>query len=669
MSAAQRPVTWLLRGTRLGLDQVSRAAAAALVRVLRLACQRRRLLGVLGLVAALASIGAAAPAAACGPPSCPDPSGLAGQLPGPDLKGSNAPTLFEAYPSDMFTNVDRDLGATDIPEQAAAFLIDIGMTLLVLVIRGCLVLAQWITSQHVFADLLAGAGTAITAVADAVYWPLLPVSLSVGVMAAYTLHTRERKGLSEFAWVIATAVIGIALISQPVRYLTDANNARVSLSAAVTGAMSSAAGDGLNTPIPASPTYNGDSATEATRKVSDAIWRTYVVAPWCLEEFGSLEMCQKYGKRYLDDVAGGTKTKDAMNAIRHDHSITSDNTDHWMVGKSTGGRIGIMLLSIITSLPFAVLILALAIGALMALIMAIALAILGGLFLLGWPVKGRPRTWANSWFNHLFGAFVQAFTASAVLALALLITSLILRLTSNGQYGYFMVTIINLAATFTAFRYRRMLETILEVATPGHMSPLVGALAAGGLLKGAGLLRRALPRPRIPKVNWEDWKKRGTPNPPKPPRPTTEAMRHVHRPMPELPEDPGAAALTGAPPSPRPLGGAGRAAIPLPSGEPIALPGAARAASSMRPHPRPGRNTSRGPGWDPARPVQARRFDPQSPAGPATRPTTRPGTGSPQTSRPPVTVRTLPPVIDVVPVRVTTDTAPTPARGRRRRRG
>lgn len=639
---------------------------------------RRRTVGLLvaGCYAAITAVGAS-PAAADN-----EPTGLGGLIVGPDLRrGQGSQTLYEAVPPSRY-ELHSNFGLNDLADKAITPFLNMLLALLITFVRGCIVLTQWVFNLNLWPDMSVGVGNAVDGLADAVFWPVLPVVLAIGALSAWAGHRRDGTGVSDLAWLVATAVIGISFVTHPVRYLSGLDGVRQAVASGVMTGLSGGVTTGSDGPVqwPALD-EQGSEKNIALRKASDSIWRTYVVTPWCMADLGSLEACQTYGA-FLLTTDGDFAEDRILEGIKEK---SPDETDDWVDGHNLAGRAGILLLALLTAVPFAVLLLFLALAALIAAFTAIALGILGPLFLLLWPMRGRPRQIGVRWIEALVGAVVQGVAVTAVLGVTLVISSLIMRL--SDIYGYFLMSLLNIAATLTAFRYRRMLENILGVAMPGAASPLVGMAAAYGAHRLARRVTSGWRLPRwnhMPAMKWDrppgkPGRTRPSPNWPTPSRPPRDRSP-IPDPLPSLPGmqiGPQPAPITagiraktgqphilaaptrtavGAPVAPRPLSAAAHPArAELPAGTPEST-GAAGHHSARPAHGRITVETPtirHTPDLPPGPPSRGDRRRPRSPG---------PGRGAVR--------RSLPPVIEgnvVGAVRdVRIDTRPTTRRPRRR---
>ncbi|HEY9476306.1 MAG TPA: hypothetical protein VIS06_20950, partial [Mycobacteriales bacterium] len=431
------------------------------------------------------------------PAAADDSAGLGGLIVGPDLRHGGQATLYERFGSDSYF-LDDDLGLSDLPAKAVNYLLNFLLSLLVVFVRGCITLTEWVFNLNLWPDLRGGTGQAVTSLADSVFWPLLPVVLAIGAIAAWAAHKRDRTGVTDFTWLVAAAIVGISFVTQPAEYLTSLDEARMAVSTEVMTGLAGGVVDSPEGPLPY-PVLPADSpGTDpkdvALRRAADSIWRTYVVTPWCVGEFGSLSACQKYGLVLLA-FGNDTERRRAFISLGIGAQDGGDpETAQWLAGKHVAGRAGVVLLALLTAIPFALLLLFLGLAALIAAFTVIALGVLGPLFLLCWPIRGRARQIGARWIEALVGAVLQGVAVTAVLGVTLVMSSLIVRL--SDKYGYALTALLNIAATVTAFRYRRMLETILGTAMPGAASPLVGLAALWGARK---LSRKVLGGWRIPR--------------------------------------------------------------------------------------------------------------------------------------------------------------------------
>jgi hypothetical protein len=143
------------------------------------------------------------------------------------------------------------------------------------------------------------------------------------------------------------------------------------------------------------------------RKSSDAMWRGYVATPWCLAEFGSFEVCKKYGPELLKQGPSKDDRKKWLQDNVTDESVGGDSVK-WRQGHSPVQRIMVVLPALIVIVIFAVLVLSLAFASIASLLGALMLLVAGVFFACLWVIPGRPREWGVRWFDQLVGLFSRS---------------------------------------------------------------------------------------------------------------------------------------------------------------------------------------------------------------------------------------------------------------------
>ncbi|MFF3764641.1 hypothetical protein ACFYYR_11220 [Streptomyces sp. NPDC001922] len=475
---------------------------------------------------------------AAGPPGEMDPTGLGGLIPEAVPPPGSGKTLYEAYPDASAWKLDNEFGDWDLIDKFLGGINSLLMAAIVLIGRACVVITQWALLGASVPELNAPITKAVGGAAGALVPTLLPAALVVGALVAYGNNKRANgSALSQIGWLFASGVLAISLLTSPGAWVDGINSAR-NIGNDVTFSVASAGiGDPGNTPIKMDRPPNFDTvprckdddksdfctalvkcqkevkhakdkaAREATqarcdklseqqpkrvammRKAGDAVWRTYVVYPWCLADFGSVEWCQYVGEETLK------KSGEERGKYLSKHMNDDDDTDEfagsksvdWRQGHIPEGRFGVLLLSMISILIYAVLVLTLAFASIASLLGALMLLIAGVIFACLWVIPGKPRQWGVKWFDALLGMVLQSFVVTLVLACLLIITTVCTQ--AAGDLGWFVASGLSITAGLVAFKFRRMVETIV-----GSMSAAGPEAAIGGLLAAkavGGVAQRA----------------------------------------------------------------------------------------------------------------------------------------------------------------------------------
>ncbi|BFO23124.1 hypothetical protein SHKM778_95120 (plasmid) [Streptomyces sp. KM77-8] len=148
--------------------------------------------------------------------------------------------------------------------------------------------------EKAITDSVGGAASTLTQT-------LLPSAMVIGALVAWANHRRAAgSSLSQLGWVAVSTIFSISLLMAPQTWVNGIDSARNVGSSIAMNATSAGLGDGTKEPIDLGhgTTYGDNERDNMLRKSSDAVWRTYVVTPWCVVQFGSLEVCKEKGKEF-----------------------------------------------------------------------------------------------------------------------------------------------------------------------------------------------------------------------------------------------------------------------------------------------------------------------------------------------------------------------------------
>lgn len=602
---------------------------ATSVRTVVRAARRHPIWTVVAFLAFLATVGILAP-----PPAAadngPDPQGFGDMFGGPSLGEGLRPTLYEAYPSTAyyFDDVDLGPGASDVVALTLNGIANVFMFLTTAIVRGAIVLV-WSMFDFPGGDALADqvTGSIGTTATELGSW-ILPISLCIGGLVAYS-QTRGTQGggFSQLVWVAAGGILAVSFMQSPQLWVDTLTDIRSVTSSAVMNAGSSSVSIGDEPFAYDDPSYDTGADAEKNkmlRNSADAIWRSYVVTPWCLAEFGSTEACKRYGRGLLD-------------SDNRDNFIRSGDANHpgeynkdgpmykWIAGKNGAQRLGMSVVALLIAAVFGILIIIVSFLSLLAFISAILLLFIGVVFVLMWPIPGRPRAWANKWFETLFGLMIQSIVGALTIIATLILTGAAFGLA--GSYGWGVAAGLSIMVTIAAFTMRRTVTGILGALTPGGgmtgiigamvvrrvavgggraLSGIRGAVGRGGARSarwaGQGIGRGARTAGQNLKAGWQDY----------------TASHRAYRPVPPPSPQPG-----GPTPGRRGPSGPGRGPRPAPGASPSAQPG-------HRPTGRPGQDAQQGRRQQQRQPASTQ---PRTAGGPHLRENPPPPRQSPSTSR------------------------------------
>jgi hypothetical protein len=420
--------------------------------------------------------------AANGQPQPTNPTGFADLLPTPDLTHGDTRTLFEQY-SPMVYGLDFEKSITDPMQAVFNGYAHLVMMYIVAIVRGAISVGWWLFSFTDIRPLTETASGAIGGINTQLVGWLLPSALAFGAVAAYMQRRASGSAMGQLLWVLAAGVLATSFAVAPATWLNGVDGARQIGAQAVMEPSKTALGGTVQMPISwPEPSFAGSTRDTLLRKSADATWRGFVVTPWCIAEFGSLEACQRYGKAILDKGTDGDARKSYIaNDIAKAEGGDNAATVKWSKGDNPFGRVGVLTLAAIAATMFAVLSIGLAFTALMAFVGCLLLLVVGVFFACLWIIPGRARQWGVNWFEALLGLVLQSVLAMLVFSATLTLITAVFSLTSS--LGWLPVSGLAIAILIAAFRLRRLLESMTSMMRPGAGSMVMGGMARRGAMR------------------------------------------------------------------------------------------------------------------------------------------------------------------------------------------
>ncbi|MDX6247877.1 MAG: hypothetical protein QOF10_1237 [Kribbellaceae bacterium] len=410
-----------------------------------------------------------------------NPTGFADLLPTPDLTHGDTRTLFEQY-SPMVYGLDFEKSIRDPMEAVFNGYAHMVMMYIVAIVRGAISVGWWLFSFTDIRPLTESASGAIGGINTQLIGWLLPSALAFGAIAAYTQRRTSGSAMGQLTWVLAAGVLATSFAVAPSMWLNGVDGARQIGAQAVMEPSQAALGSTVQSPIPwPEPSFSGATRDTLLRKSADATWRGFVVTPWCIAEFGSIEACQRYGKAILDKGTDGDARQSYINNdIAKAEGGDNAATVQWSKGKNPFGRVGVLTLAAIAATMFAFLSIGLAFTALMAFVGCLLLLVVGVFFACLWIIPGRARQWGVNWFEALLGLVLQSILAMLVFSATLTLITAVFSLTSS--LGWLPVSGLAIAILIAAFRLRRLLESMTSMMRPGAGSLVMGGMARRGAM-------------------------------------------------------------------------------------------------------------------------------------------------------------------------------------------
>lgn len=411
-----------------------------------------------------------------------NPTGFADLLPTPDLTHGDTRTLFEQY-SPMVYGLDFEKSIRDPMEAVFNGYAHMVMMYIVAIVRGAISVGWWLFSFTDIRPLTDTAAGAIGGINTQLVGWLLPSALAFGAIAAYTQRKTSGSAMGQLIWVLAAGILAMSFAVAPSTWLNGVDGARQIGAQAVMEPSQAALGDTVQSPIPwPEPSFSGSTRDTLLRKSADATWRGFVVTPWCIAEFGSIEACGRYGKDILDKGTDGDARKSYIdNELAKAEGGDDAATVKWAKGDNPFGRVGVLTLAAIAATMFAFLSIGLAFTALMAFVGCLLLLVVGVFFACLWIIPGRPRQWGVNWFEALLGLVLQSILAMLVFSATLTLVTAVFSLTSS--LGWLPVSGLAIAILIAAFRLRRLLEGMTSMMRPGAGSLVMGGAARRGTMR------------------------------------------------------------------------------------------------------------------------------------------------------------------------------------------
>lgn len=425
-----------------------------------------------------------------------------GLIVGPDLGSGGGQTVFERFGPEKYTLYlhlsDSHHGGVHVEETMWTILnaVEDGLMYLIAALaRGAITSMEWLLNLTLYSDNQVAIDSAVSGVANAVFWPLFGTTLAIGAMVAYGRMKREGGGSlwNDASWLIAASVFAAMFATAPSLVLKDMDDTRTMLSDGLMVGYSTLGPVGDSSAgFPAVKVPNDEKG--ATRQLADGMWNVFVTTPWCYANFNDMAICHDVGKDYLTNDQRWQNLNDWMSG--NNGGNTNDKKGaycpkevnaqcDWIRGQSFG-RLGALLFILIVTLPLVLVLLALVLYGLMAIVGFLLLALSGVIFLLFWMIPGRPRQIGVKWLEELIGALLQSVIITTVIGSVMVLDSFLAA--GIPKYGFFAVALLDLATFVTGFRMRGRLENVVGMGAGSGASPFSGYMA----MRSLGALGKSL---------------------------------------------------------------------------------------------------------------------------------------------------------------------------------
>lgn len=385
---------------------------------------------------------------------------------GPNLAGGGPKTLYEAF----------DLWAYQLtvkPDDEASGWLDVGKGLLEVVgffnylllwlclglLYGGLTLLEWFLNLTVYDDSAAQIDGAVRMMADQVFWPLIPATVAVGLLIAYTKWRGEGRGFAtDVGWILAATALACGFAAGPSTIMSQIDGVRQNVGSGVIAGAAGYINTAENPVGYDTPQIGGDPQTAGTRKLVDGLWNTFGATPWCYAEFRDLSICREAGVHALRN---DETWKGWMEQLDNEQTPPEFKDKGDYIRGQDMTRTGVLLLMALVTVPLSWLLLRLVFAGLTAVVGFLLMLVVGLVFLTFWPIEGFLRRLGTQFWIYTLGLLLQAFFITVAVS-GLMVVSTVLA-TLAGQYGFFLIAVLNVALMFAADKARSWLDMLTTV--------------------------------------------------------------------------------------------------------------------------------------------------------------------------------------------------------------
>lgn len=409
---------------------------------------------------------------------------------GPDLAHGGPKTLFESY--DFITykltvQPDGDhtsdwFGLDEAVLQVVGFLNNVILWICLGLLYGALTMLEWLLNLTVYRDSGPQIDAATQMIAATVFWPLISATVAVGAFIAYARWRGEGRGfLSDLGWVVAAAGLAAGFAAGPSTIMNNVDGLRQDMAAGViAGSAQFASVVNSPTGFP-TPQIGGDPQNAGTRTLVDGVWQTFGASAWCFAEFRDLDVCKTAGAHALANDDQWQQWELALS--RGDTVPEFGNNTDWIRGQDIT-RTGYVLLLALITIPLGIALVRLVGAGLIAVVGFLLMLVIGMALLTTWPIPGWFRQAGTRYWIWVLGLQLQALFITLLIS-GLMVVSTILS-TQVGNYGYFIVALLNLALFFAAMRARAWLDMLTTVGGGGSLGFASVLLARAAVHTAAG---------------------------------------------------------------------------------------------------------------------------------------------------------------------------------------
>lgn len=383
-------------------------------------------------------------------------TGISSLIPLEDWSNGGGKTLVEDVPTSAYT-VESTKGGFTNP--VIATMTGVASTLMLTVAEiGYIIVAimSWLLGSAVaFEDSLDIAPLLGASATESLGW-LFPSCLALGALFTYFDYLKEKAAFNGVLSLVIVAVAAISLSLYPNVWVSGLETARAAGNKVVSS-ISNNTGRLSTAPFEyGSVSFSSNTDSQAfARQASDTVWRQMVVTPWCTAQFGSVEVCQKYGKELLTQQTIEEKKKYLSNTVLKEVGEDSP-TGQIITGDNWSQKLSSTFIAIILVIIMGFLIASLVFSAVIAFFQALLLLLLGVFFLPLGMIPGVTRSWVVTWAMMLAGAVMANVMAMLMLSVSIgLVTEVSLSDMSWGRQFF-----VSLLVLFAAFSVKHTVATI-----------------------------------------------------------------------------------------------------------------------------------------------------------------------------------------------------------------
>jgi len=422
-------------------------------------------------------------------------------IPIKDASEGGPKNLFESYDFSVWF-IDSELNGTWIDDGLDKILQAVVMMLwwlLLIIVYATVGIAWWLFGSTSVPGLGDAVNDLMTSANSAMLTWLFPTSLALGAIVVYIKERQARgSGFEQVAWLFVAGALSVGLATDSGVFTNGVDQIRTVGSDMILTVSAGAIDGNTDFPLPygADVDYSVNTPEDKMlRQSADSIWRTLVVTPWCLVNFGSIDGCKKYGPLMLD-AGNDTEAREDIifdTIYPTEGSATGEDgmkspTGQWVKGEHGGQRIGMIALALVLALVYCVLLLVLGFAALSAIMLTYLLLFAGVFFAALWCIPGKPRQWGVAWAETLLGAIMLTFVA--LLAFGGVLALLTALWASSAEQGWLISGFLALVLLLTGFGFRQKLAEIVNARSTGAGR---AALAGAFLMRGAGRMAGRMP--------------------------------------------------------------------------------------------------------------------------------------------------------------------------------